>query len=99
MRKYNYYWYHHMAMTPNDIKEVKESIENKNYFKFIELYKLYTLKAIQYGKFNEEFNSWIPMIFLPDTISVWDGDNFIEYLNILNKDNFEKITFNECECG
>ena len=98
MRNYSYYWYHHMIPVEEQ-NRISAIIQNKDYFKFIELYKLYTLKAIQYGKFNEEFNSWIPMIFLPDTISVWDGDNFIEYLNILNKDNFEKITFNECECG
>ena len=40
------------------------------------------------------------MIYLPDTISVYDSETeTIEYISILDKENFEKITYSECECG
>lgn len=41
------------------------------------------------------------MIYLPDSISVWDDDKmeFGEYISVLDKNNFMKITYTECECG
>lgn len=98
MKTYNYYWYHHMM--PNDErKKIENALNDKDYFAFLELYKKYSIQAIKYGSYYKEFNSWIPMTFLPNQISVWDGEDFIEYLNILDKDNFDKITHHECECG
>ena len=79
---------------------ISSIIQNKNYFKFIELYKEYSIKAIQQGKYYEEFKTWLPMIFLPDIITVYDSDKeTFEYVSVLEKENFEKITYSECECG
>ena len=79
---------------------ISSIIQNKDYFKFIELYKEYSIKAIQQGKYYEEFRTWLPMIFLPDIITVYDSDKeTFEYVSILEKENFEKITYSECECG
>ena len=72
----------------------------KIFFEFIDLYKEYLIKAVQNGKYNREFNSWIPMIYLPDKISVYDSETkTFEYISALDKENFEKITYSECECG
>lgn len=98
MKSYNYYWYHHM-MSQEEQKNIFEAIQNKDYNKFIELYKKYSILAIQYGKYYTEFESWIPMIYLPDTISVFDDNNEIEHISVLDKNNFMKITYTESECG
>lgn len=79
---------------------ISSIIQNKDYFKFIELYKEYSIKAVQQGKYYEEFRTWLPMIFLPDIITVYDSDKeTFEYVSVLEKENFEKITYSECECG
>ena len=79
---------------------ISSIIQNKDYFKFIELYKEYSIKAIQQGKYYEEFRTWLPMIFLPDIITVYDSDKeTFGYVSVLEKENFEKITYSECECG
>ena len=96
--QYIYYWYHHM-MPDNERKEIEKVLNEKDYFKFIDLYKKYSIEAIKYGQYIEEFQSWYPMTFLPDQISIWNGDNHEGYLSILDKENFEKITHHECECG
>ena len=96
--QYIYYWYHHM-MPDNERKEIEKALNEKDYFKFIDLYKKYSIEAIKYGQYIEEFQSWCPMIFLPDQISIGNGDNHEGYLNILDKESFEKITHYECECG
>lgn len=96
--QYIYYWYHHM-MPDNERKEIEKVLNEKDYFKFIDLYKKYSIEAIKYGQYIEEFQSWCPMTFLSDQISIWNGDNHEGYLSILDKESFEKITHHECECG
>lgn len=99
MKSYSYYWYHHMIPIEEQNK-ISAIIQNKDYFKFIELYKEYSIKAIQYGKYYEELGTWSPMIFLPDVITVYDSDKeTFEYVSALKKENFKKITYSECECG
>ena len=40
------------------------------------------------------------MIFLPNTLTYWpEGAEEPEILSVLNKENFMKITYEECECG
>ena len=88
------------TFTTEEIIKIFANDTNLDYFKFIELYKEYSIKAIQYGKYYEEFGTWFPMIFLPDIITVYDSDKeTFEYVSILDKENFEKITYSECECG
>jgi len=98
MKEYIYYWYHHM-MPGKEQEEIFQAINQKDYFKFIELYKKYSILALQHGKYYEEFQSWIPMTYLPDGISVWEKNRYIETISVLDKENFEKITYTECECG
>ena len=96
--QYIYYWYHHM-MPDNERKEIEKVLNEKDYFKFIDLYKKYSIEAIKYGQYIEEFQSWCPMTFLPDQISIWNRDNHEGYLSILDKEKKKKITHHECECG
>ena len=96
---YIYYWYHHMI--PNqERKEISETIKNKNYEKFLYLYQQYSISSILEGHFNEEFQTWFPRIYLPNEIYVINNkDEIVDTLNILCKDDFMKITYEECECG
>ena len=97
--EYIYCWYHHM-IPEKERKEISETIRNKNYEKFLQLYKKYAISAILEGRFNEEFQTWYPMIFLPHEIDVVNSkDEIVDTLNILCKDDFMKITHEECECG
>ena len=103
MKSYTYYWYHHM-MPQKEQKIIFDAIQNKDYNKFIELYKKYSILAIQHGRYYDEFESWIPTIYLPDTISVYSNKDdidelLIEEVSVLDKNNFMKITYTECECG
>ena len=98
MKEYIYYWYHHM-MPSEERKEIEKVLNEKDYFKFVDIYKKYSIESINNGFYDEEFCCWSPMIFLPTQISVWDGDEHEGYVSILEKENFEKITFYECECG
>ena len=54
MKSYNYYWYHHM-MPQEEQKIIFEAIQNKDYDKFIELYKAYSILAIKHGKYYAEY--------------------------------------------
>ena len=84
---YNYYWYDHLQRTniPIIIKAIEESIKAKDFNSFM----------FFYNKQKELF------ITLPSDISVYnqEKEEIVEYLDITIKDNFDKITFNEYECG
>lgn len=96
---YIYCWYHHM-IPEQERKEISETIRNKNYEKFLYLYQQYAISSILEGHFNEEFQTWFPMVYLPNEINVVNNkDEIINTLNILCKDDFMKITHEECECG
>lgn len=96
--RYVYYWYHHM-MPKDERKNIEKVLDEKDYFEFLNLYKKYTIQAIKLGEYSEELQSWIPMIFLPNYISCWDGEDYLYDLPVLDKNNFEKITDYDCECG
>lgn len=98
-RAYVYYWYHHMMPT-EEREKITQTIKNKDYFAFVELYKKYSIQAIENGKYYEEIKAWLPMVFLPSTISVYDdkAEN-IEHISVLDQENFDKIAEIECECG
>ena len=97
--KYVYYWYHHM-IDSEEREEIQKTLNNKDFNAFIKCYKKYNSRGLFEGKFYEEFNSFIPLIYLPDTITVFDDkDKILDCISILDKSNFEKITFSECECG
>lgn len=99
MTEYNYYWYHHM-LPDEERKEIQNAIESKDYDKFLELYKEYQIKAIEDGFYSEEYKTWYPMTYLPDTVYVYKDDSEepeLEY--IACKSTFKAITHSECECG
>lgn len=99
MKTYVYYWYHHM-IPDIERNKINKALIDKNYFDFIELYKTYKIKSVEYGQYDNNFSSWYPMTFLPSTISVYDNNtDTIDYISVLDKENFEKITHFECECG
>lgn len=100
MKEYAYYWYHHM-MPKNERQKIEAALSNKDYFAFIDLYKEYSIKAIEFGEYYEELKTWIPMIFLPSEIVVTENEDYgnSTYVSVLDKENFEKINFYECECG
>lgn len=98
-RAYVYHWYHHMMPT-EERQKITQALKDKDYYAFIVLYKKYAIKAIEDGQYYEELKSWLPMVYLPDTISVYDENTkLIETVSVLKRDNFDKITETECECG
>jgi hypothetical protein len=84
---YDYYWYDHLQRSnmPTIIKAIEESIKSKDFNSFM----------FFYNKQKELF------ITLPSNISVYDQEQeeIIEHLDVTIKENFDKITFNEYECG
>lgn len=98
MKNYVYYWYYHM-MSMGEREKITQAIKNKDYYAFIVLYKKYAIKAIEDGKYYEELKSWLPMVYLPDTISVYDDNKkLIENISVLKRENFDKIAETECKC-
>ena len=45
---------HDITTKIEEQNKISQVIQNKDYFSFIELYKEYSIKAIQYGKYYEE---------------------------------------------
>lgn len=82
-------------------KEIERVLAEKDYEAFIELYKKYTIKSIEYGSYNEELETWFPMTFLSSHIFVYDtqDEQFFEDEYVLSKPAFMKITHVEYECG
>lgn len=101
MTEYIYYWYHHM-MPDKERKVIERVLAEKDYNSFIDLYKKYSIKAIELGFYDERFKCWTPMIYLPTEIVAYNENNDIienQYLSVLNQEDFYKITYAECECG
>lgn len=100
MKQYIYYWHHH-NMPEKDRKEIEMALINKNFNKFIELYKIYSTLAIKYGRYDEEFEAWFPLTFLPNTVAVYntETEEFEEDEYVLSKSSFMKIIDYDCECG
>ena len=91
MKHYNYYWYHHMI--PNDERQkIQHTIDSKDYERFVELYKEYAIKAVIYGSYKT--------VFLPEYISVYDEETKkAEFVSVLDRNEFNKITHSESEFG
>ena len=96
--KVDYFWYHHM-MNKEDRETITKALDELDYDTFIKYYKKYNSYGILNGIFSEEFNCFCPIVYLPDVASYIDENGEIQFLNILSKHNFYKITFSECECG
>lgn len=93
-----YNWYHH-GMIKEDRNKIEKAIKDKDFETFIHFYKIYNSFGIQHGQINKKFDAFCPTIYLPDTAIVYEGDQIIEEICILDKNNFNKITFSEYECG
>lgn len=97
--EYIYYWYHH-GMPDKEQQKIYMAIMNHDFETFIDFYKKYTISGIQNGFFEqEEFDCWFPIIYFPNTITVFDGDEIVDYLSVFDRESFNKITYNECEHG
>ena len=95
----DYHWYHH-AMPNKDRENIQRCIDTLNYFDFLEYYKKYNAKGLQEAKYNEEFECLCPIVYLPKYAIEWDPAlKIYKNINILERENFMKITFSECECG
>jgi hypothetical protein len=87
-------------MPDNERKIIEKALNEKNYEAFIRLYKKYSILGINQGYFSEEFQTWFPILYLPVTAAVYEDNNdYVDEINILFKENFEKITAQESECG
>lgn len=84
---YDYYWYDHLQRMnmPSIVQAIEESIESKDFSSFM----------FFYNKQKELF------ITLPSDIGVYDQEKkeIIKYLDVTIKENFDRITFSEYECG
>jgi len=90
-KKYVYYWYDHLLLRPGVAHDIEECIKNHNYDKFMEYYKFFQLNEL----INPE-----GLTYFPDHIAVFDQDsNLLEDISVFNRENFNKITYNEYECG
>ena len=89
-----YYWYDHMIRLYKEgselIRQVEDSIRNKDFKKFMELRETMNNMKDDNGRTYE---------FLPSHASVFEGDDFIEDLDITIEENFNKIDEEEYECG
>ena len=82
-----YYWYHHgLAWNPHGSKPYND-------YKRIQLF----LDGHDYERFMKMKAEYPDC--LPDTASVYNGDNLVEFIDITIPENFMKITYSECECG
>lgn len=96
--EYTYYWYHH-GMSQNDRQRIHEAIESHNFEVFISFYKKYTIQGIKNGFYSDEFDCWFPIVYFSNSITVFDGEEIVDDISIFDRENFNKITFNECENG
>ncbi len=85
-----YYWYHHM-MNSRTRKEIQRCIDSKDFKGFMK-WRGRLNRANRDCPFDIEY--------LPDTALAYSGDDDgVELIDILNQENFSKITFSESECG
>lgn len=97
----NYYWYYH-GLPFEDQEKISQAIQEKDFETFIFFYKKYNSQGILNGKIIEmdDVTFFCPIVYLPDRASYFNEvTQEIEYLYILQKENFEKITYNEREHG
>lgn len=100
-KEINYYWYYHM-MPDDERNKISKSIKEHDFNKFIEFYRKWNSYGIIKGKIiNMDGDIFFcPLVYLPDQASFLNEEtDKIEYINILDKNNFDKITYEECECG
>lgn len=98
---YEYTWYHHM-MSKEEKEKIENCFKNRDYFTFVKIYQQYNAKGLLSGFYSEELETFCPIIYFPDYICGYETEKSIrpkEYINILEKENFFKIDFIECECG
>lgn len=97
--EYIYYWYHHNEIPLNTQIKIHKAIERKDFDSFIKYYQKYNCLGIKQGFYHDELGIWVPVCYLPEQIAVFDNDEVVDYVSILEKSNFEKILLDECEWG
>lgn len=103
--KCNYYWYHHMAMSGEEMNEINKAIEEHNFEEFLKYYKKYNGLGLKDGNIDDthEFSNmriFCPIVYFPDYAYIYEDeyDDGTEIF-ILDEEEFNKITHSECECG
>lgn len=94
MKEYIYYWYDHLVLRYNgDAKKVEDAIDSKNFDAFMKLKKKYSGRHDGVAQARWEY--------FPNVIHVWDDEvcDFVEELDVNVRENFNKITHHEYECG
>ena len=86
--RYNYYWYHHMAIDYKMMDKINKAIMNHDW----EAFKDYKKK---YGRRCLFPNMIYPCVEMEDE----EVENIYPDVLPLNKKNFNLITHSECECG
>lgn len=86
-------------MPEEERKKIEETIKDKDFHQFCYYYRKWTSYGIKNGYYDKEFDCFIPIIYLPDTISIFEGDELIDCASILEKKNFLKVDYEESECG
>lgn len=101
-KEVTYYWYHHMMLEANR-NIIQTVINNHDFEHFIELFQYWNAAGLKKGVLCQDiYNNdleFIPMIYLPATVTYEDKNGEIQEIYILQKSNFEKITYSESECG
>lgn len=85
--KLNYYWYHHGMLSDDFKEEIEQIIKNHDYDSFISIKRM--------------LDKLYDFCFLPDIAFVCDENDEYDFeeVNILNRENFNKIVYEEYECG
>lgn len=86
--EYTYYWYDHLILRFNgDAEKVGAAIDNKDFDTFMAFKE----------KYNNREEGWI---YFPDKICVFDDSGeIVGELDVNIRENFNKITYHEYECG
>ena len=87
-------------MMPEEEREkIKKAIKDKDFHQFCHYYRKWTSYGVRNGYYDKELDCFIPIVYLPDTLSIFNGNELVGCASILEKKNFMKIDYEESECG
>lgn len=92
--KYNYYWYHHNAMSTKRLHWINRRIREHDWEAFCTVKEMYDADDSKY----KISTRGTPMLYFPDTIQVIHPDGTQSHIK-MNSKNIKLITYSECENG
>ena len=87
---YVYYWYYHGAMSHDAADTINNLIMSHDYDAFLRIYEEYKPGT------DKNPYGWT---FFPDRISCFKDYDLVDQTSVFDKENFNKITRAEYECG